>query len=63
LRDVDSEETSDLDTTGIGNIDPNIMWQAIQGLKKKSDLWAGTLDKSITYASLKMKMPQTAMAE
>ena len=38
LRDVDSEETSDLDTTGIGTIDPNLMWQASQGLEKKSDL-------------------------
>ena len=39
------------------------MWQAIQGLEKKSDLWAGTLNKRITDASLKLKMPETAVAE
>ncbi|CAH3136662.1 unnamed protein product, partial [Porites lobata] len=58
-----SEETSDLDTTGIGTIDPNLMWQAIQGLEKKSDLWAGTLNKRITDASLKLKIPETAERE
>ena len=63
MRDVDSEGTSDLDTTGIGTIDPNLMWQTIQGLEKKSDLWAGTLNKRITDASLKLKIPETAVAE
>ena len=55
----DGDETEDHDTTGDTNIDPKLIWRAIQGLEKKFDLLAGTSNTGITDASLKRKMPQS----
>ena len=56
----DEEEPNAHNTTGVGNIDPGLMWRAIQGLEKKIDLLAGRPSKCITDASLKRQMPQTS---
>ena len=55
----DGDEIGDHDTTGDANIDPKLIWKAIQDLEKKFDLLAGTSNTGITDASLKLKMLQT----
>ena len=49
----DGDEIQDHDTTGDTNINPKLIWKAIQGLEKKFDLLAGMSNTGITDASLK----------
>ena len=56
------EDRNDHDTTGAHAITPNKLWEAIQGLQKKVDLFTGT-STCINDASLKQKVTQASKAE
>ena len=57
-----AEDENDNDTTGVHAIAPNKLWEAIRGLQKKVDLFAG-MSTCTTDASIKQKVPKTSKAE